>query len=240
MQTNRRGAAAPQPEPLCVGLVAIGTTDGVEALQERLRADSVQVELWNASVLQGEPPAARCVVLACLPRAAADATLQLLASWCGRGAEPVAIVGYSPQGVSADSERALAAGFDDFIAGRESPREVSARVRAVARRLRRIGAGNAERLHFGRVMLDLARHELSVGSVSISLTPLELQLMKALIESGNRPLTREQLLASVWGTENVEVGSRAIDNLVFRLRRKLGEQRVFEVVRGVGFRLLAK
>jgi DNA-binding response OmpR family regulator len=239
MQANPRGQAPPQPEPLRVGLFAFGD-DGVAALQERLRADSVQIELWNAAALRGDPPAARCVVLACLPREAPDATLHDLAAWCGRGAEPIAIIGYAPLGVPADSERALSAGFDDFIAGRESPREVSARVRAVARRLRRIGLGNPERMHFGRVVLDLARHELCVGGASVSLTPLELQLMKALIEAGNRPLTREQLLASVWGAENVEVGSRAIDNLVFRLRRKLGEQRVFEVVRGVGFRLLAK
>ena len=240
MHANARGQMPPQPETLRVGLVALDTSNSVAALQERLLADAVHIELWNAATLQGEPPAERCVVLACLPRDAPDATLHALVAWCGRGPEPVAIIGYAPQGASTDSERALSAGFDDFIAGRESPREVSARVRAVARRLRRIGGGNPERLHFGRIVLDLARHELGVGSASISLTPLELQLMKALIEAGNRPLTREQLLSGVWGAENVEVGSRAIDNLVFRLRRKLGDQRVFEVVRGVGFRLLAK
>jgi DNA-binding response OmpR family regulator len=238
MQSDRREQSA--PEPLRVGLLSLGSANGIAALQERLRADAVQVELWSATALQGAPPSARCVILACLPHDAPEATLRNLVAWAVRSTEPVAVVGYTPQGTSADSERALAAGFDDFIAGRDSPREVSARARAVARRLRVVGVASNERLHFARVVLDLARHELIVGGGAVSLTPLELQLMKALIEAGGRPLTRDQLLAGVWGADNVEVGSRAIDNLVFRLRRKLGEQRVFEVVRGVGFRLLPK
>ena len=44
-------------------------------------------------------------------------------------------VGCAPLGTSLDCERALAAGFDDFMAGRASPRELAARVRSVARRI---------------------------------------------------------------------------------------------------------
>ena len=240
MQAERREQLAPEPPSFRVGLLALGAEDTAQPLYERLRADALDIEAWPAAVLQSSPPNARCVVLACLPKDAPEATLRGLVGWCVRGAEPVAILGYAPHGSTIDSERALAAGFDDFLAGRNSPREVSARVRAVARRLRHAGASNAERLHFGRIVLDRARHELLVGGSAVSLTPLELQLMKALIEAAGRPLARDQLLAMVWGADNVEVGSRAIDNLVFRLRRKLGERRVFEVVRGVGFRLLAK
>jgi DNA-binding response OmpR family regulator len=236
MQSDRREQSA--LEPLRVGLLSLGSSNGIAALQERLHADAVQIELWNASVLQSAPPTARCVILACLPRDVPEAILRNLVAWSIRSPEPVAVVGYTPQGTSADSERALAAGFDDFIAGRDSPREVSARVRAVARRLRGVAPASSERLRFARVVLDLARHELVAGGSAVSLTPLELLLMKALIEARGRPLTRDQLLAHVWGVDNVEVGSRAIDNLVFRLRRKLGHERVFEVVRGVGFRLL--
>jgi DNA-binding response OmpR family regulator len=150
------------------------------------------------------------------------------------------LIGYAPLGSAPDSERALAAGFDDFVAGRDSPREVSARVRAVARRMSGSTTQASERLHFGHVMLDMARHEIVVGDRSAALTPLELTMMRAFIDAGGRPLTREDLLARVWGSENVEIEPRAVDNLIWRLRRKLGGARLFAVVRGVGFRLLSE
>src|SRR5262249_15626955 len=128
--------------------------------------------------------------------------------------------------------------FDDFVAGRESPREVSARVRAVSRRLNGVARQPNDRLRFGHVTLDVARHTLTVGDRSAALTPLELSMMRAFVEAGGRPLTREELLARVWGSENVDIEPRAVDNLIWRLRRKLGGVRLLAVVRGVGFRLL--
>jgi DNA-binding response OmpR family regulator len=238
MRSERREQTASMPESPHVVLLALGPGIELGILQQRLQADAAEVETSSTTTLPGNPPTGRSIVLACLPRDAAEATLRGLVSWCRRAIEPVGLVGYAPQGSASDCERALAMGFDDFVAGRDSPREVSARVRAVARRLSGASAQATERLHFGHVTLDMARHELTVGDRSAALTPLELLMMKALIEAAGRPLAREELLALVWGRENVEIEPRAVDNLVWRLRRKLGGIRLFAVVRGVGFRLL--
>jgi DNA-binding response OmpR family regulator len=230
-------SAAPVPESPRVALVMLDTSIPTGPLQERLGADAAEVELWSAAILRHNPPAARMVVVACLAPSTPDPALRALVAWCERGTEPVGVIGYAPAGTAEDAERALAAGFDDVIAGRDSPRELSARVRAVARRSRRANSRAQEHLRVGRITLDLGRHELLIGSVSAALTPLELLLMRALMEARGRPLSREQLLGAVWGTD--DVGPRAVDNLVWRLRRKLGNAKVFAVVRGVGFRLLS-
>jgi len=221
-----------------VVLLALGPGIELSALQQRLRADAAEVETSSTTSLPTVPPAEKTIVLACLPRDVPESILRGLVNFCRRATAPVGLVGYAPQGNTQDSERALAAGFDDFVAGRESPREVSARVRAVARRLDAIGRQPNDRLRFGNVTLDLARHTLAVGDRSAALTPLELAMMRAFVEAGGRPLTREELLARVWGTENVDIEPRAVDNLIWRLRRKLGGLRLLAVVRGVGFRLL--
>jgi DNA-binding response OmpR family regulator len=241
MQSDRRDQTSSQvPESPRVALLALGSALALGPLQERLGADAAQIELWSAAMLQGTPPSARVIVVACLPREVTEPSLRTLVAWCERGAEPVGLIGYAPEGTSDDGERALAAGFDDFIAGRDSPRELSARVRAVSRRLRRVHNRSLERLRVGRMTLDLGRHELTVGDSSAALTPLELLLIRALMEAAGRPLSREQLLGAVWGADSVEVGPRAVDNLIWRLRQKLGGLRIFGVVRGVGFRLLTE
>jgi len=225
------------PETPRVALIALDATIAMGPLQERLGADAAEVELWSSAILRGNPPAVRMVVVACLAPETPEAILRSVVSWCERGSEPVGVIAYVPAGGSEDAERALAAGFDDVIAGRNSPRELSARVRAVARRSRRVSNRGGEHLRVGRITLDLGRHELLIGRVSAALTPLELLLMRALMEAGGRPLSREQLLGAVWGSD--DVGPRAVDNLVWRLRRKLGGVRLFGVVRAVGFRLLS-
>ncbi len=228
------------PEPPRVALMTLSASIATGPLQERLGADAAEIELWSTAMLQGNPPAARMIVVACLPPSTSETALRAIVAWGERASEPVGFIGYAPQGTVEDAERALAAGFDDVLAGRDSPRELSARVRAVARRLRRANRHAVERLRTGRITLDLGRHELIVGELRVALTPLELLLMRALVQAGGRPLSREHLLGAVWGAESVEVGPRAVDNLVWRLRQKLGDARVFGVVRGVGFRLLGE
>jgi DNA-binding response OmpR family regulator len=240
MQPDRPEPSVPAPESTRVVLLALGPGLDLGTLQQRLQADAVGVEMSSTTALPSHAPAVRSIVLACLAKDAPEPTLRALVAWCRRASGPVGLLGYAPLGSATDSEHALAAGFDDFVAGRDSPREVSARVRAIARRFSGTHAQPSERLRFGRVTLDVARHELLVGQRSAALTPLELMMMKVFIEANGRPLTREDLLFRVWGSENVEVELRAVDNLIWRLRRKLGGARLFAVVRGVGFRLLSE
>ena len=64
-----------------------------------------------------------------------------------------------------------------------------------------------------------------------------MELLWTLASARGRALTREELLDSVWGSDNLDVGPRAVDNLIQRLRRKVGVAEVVHTVRGIGFRV---
>ena len=61
--------------------------------------------------------------------------------------------------------------------------------------------------------------------------------MTALVEAGGQSRSRADLLERAWGDEALEVGERAVDNVIMRLRRKLPDPDLVVTVRGVGFRL---
>ena len=91
----------------------------------------IQVVPLDLVAVAGPPPAAP-VVLVWLPPDHPVDELAHIARWRGSAA----LIGCAPTGSSADSERALAAGFDDFVAGRASTRELAGRIRALTRRVR--------------------------------------------------------------------------------------------------------
>jgi Response regulators consisting of a CheY-like receiver domain and a winged-helix DNA-binding domain len=76
---------------------------------------------------------------------------------------------------------------------------------------------------------------LWVDGRTISLTSIELAVMRELIKAAGRPLSRAQLLDVAWG--DLEISERAVDNVILRLRRKLPRPELLETVRSIGFRL---
>jgi phosphate regulon transcriptional regulator PhoB len=132
----------------------------------------------------------------------------------------------------------LEIGADDYVAKPFSPKELVARVRAVLRRSRPSVEADVV-LRAGTVALDAARHLVAVEGRPLGLTPKEFDLLHALMESAGRVLSREQLLARVWGYAHAEeIESRTVDVHVRRLRAKLGaEGHRIATVTGVGYRL---
>ena len=130
----------------------------------------------------------------------------------------------------------LELGADDYIVKPFSPREVALRVKAVLRRVAEPGA-DRESLECGELTLDLAGHRLLVEGREVALTATEFRLLRRLMESPGRVLTRDLLLAEAWGYAG-GVDSRTVDTHVRRVRRKLGPhaERI-ETVIGVGYRL---
>ena len=202
-----------------------------------LTRDAIDAELAPFGDTEPEAPPDRPLVVVWMPASVTEAKLASIVAWAGRAHGQVRLLGCAPDGGVADSELALAAGFDDFMAGRYSARELVARLRALARRMQLGRPRSPERVRFGRLVLDGARHELWVDGRRVPVTAMELAILGALMQASGRTMSRAELLDQVWGEDELEVGVRAVDNLVCRLRRKLGDPGLLVTVRGVGFRL---
>lgn len=125
-------------------------------------------------------------------------------------------------------------GFDDFVLHPYVPEELYGRIRSLE--WRRSEFATEERLKVGAVVVDKAGHEVSVGGRPISLTAKEFALLAYLCERRGKVLSREHLLARVWGNR-YDGGPRTVDIHVRRLRAKLGDSLPLETLRGSGYKL---
>lgn len=128
------------------------------------------------------------------------------------------------------------AGFDDFVLHPYVPEELYARIRALE--WRRSEFATEERQKVGAIVVDRAAHEVSVGGRPVALTAKEFALLAYLCERRGKVLSRDHLLARVWGNR-YEGGPRTVDIHVRRLRAKLGSALPLETLRGSGYKLCA-
>ena len=143
------------------------------------------------------------------------------------------------RGEESDKLKSFDAGIDDYVTKPFSPRELTARVKAL---LRRSGEPENGVLAHGRLCLDTRAHSVRVGDQTISLGPTEFRLLELLMRHPDRAFDRSQLLDRVWG-RNVYIEERTVDVHVLRLRKALnpfGMANAVETVRGVGYRLSAQ
>ncbi|HUC57689.1 MAG TPA: response regulator transcription factor, partial [Streptosporangiaceae bacterium] len=109
--------------------------------------------------------------------------------------------------------------------------ELGARVRAGLRETAKRG----EVMRIGDLVLDAGRLVADNGAGPVALTRLEFLCLRALMDHGGSPVTKSELLASVWGID-FDPGSNLVDVCIRRLRAKLGFN-LIETVRGEGYRL---
>jgi two-component system, OmpR family, response regulator len=131
----------------------------------------------------------------------------------------------------------LDAGADDYVVKPFAYQEVSARLRALARRAEPGPRRAIPRLEAGPIVLDEAARLVTVDGRRVDLSPREFSLLEALLRHVGQTLTRDQLLDHAWPF-SVAVTPNAVDAYVHYLRTKLGDAgSQIETVRGVGYRL---
>ena len=151
----------------------------------------------------------------------------------------VPIIMVTAKGEEQDIVEGLQMGADDYITKPFSPRVMLARVQAVLRRKQREKDGSAvseKPVQVGSLTIDPRRHQVTVGETRIELTATEFQILYFLARQAGWVFTRYQIVEAVRGSD-YHVTDRAVDVVVFGLRKKLGEYgRYVETVRGIGYR----
>jgi DNA-binding response OmpR family regulator len=135
----------------------------------------------------------------------------------------IAIVMLTSAGTVVDRIVGLEMGADDYVPKPFDPRELAARVKSVLRRTSdatRAELG-ASRVRIGRCVLDLGAHRLTDDKGhEVPMSPLEFDLLKALAEHPNRPLSRERIL-NLHQQRDWDPYDRSVDLRIMRLRKKI-------------------
>ena len=148
----------------------------------------------------------------------------------------IPIIMLTARGEEIDKLRSFEAGVDDYVTKPFSPKELTARIKAL---LRRTGQPENNELQIAGIRMDLTSHRLFVNNKEVSIGPTEFKLLELFMRHPNRAFDRSQLLDRVWG-RSVYVEERTVDVHVLRLRKVLkhsGRDHIIETVRGLGYRL---
>ncbi|MEX0743636.1 MAG: response regulator transcription factor [Actinomycetota bacterium] len=132
-----------------------------------------------------------------------------------------------------DRVAGLDLGADDYVPKPFAIDELAARLRA---RLRARFDESLTRLHVGDLELDLIARRARLTGKIIELTSREFALLEMLMRHAGQAISREELLANVWGLD-FDPRSNLVDVYIRYLRRKLGNGWI-ETLRGVGYRIV--
>lgn len=161
--------------------------------------------------------------------------LDVLRELHARRAElPVLIL--SARGDLSTKLRGFELGAVDYVAKPFSLDELLARARVHIRRTR--VTDNGATIQVGELVLDLASRQARVGSEVADLSDREFHVLHFLMRHVGEVVSRERLLAEVWGYD-FDPRSNVVDVCVRRLRRRLGPDTPIETVRNAGYRAAA-
>ena len=152
----------------------------------------------------------------------------------------VPIIILSAKDSEEDRIKGISVGGDDYLTKPFSPVELVARVQALFRRISMDKVEKVEKVTFGNIKIDVTKKQAYVDDEEIALTPLEFDSLKYLIQKNNQAISREELLKEVWKIA-YDIDTRATDDTVKRLRRKIADSNVeIKTVWGYGFKMALK
>lgn len=155
---------------------------------------------------------------------------------CRRIAGEIPVIMLTARDEEADRVAGLEVGADDYVAKPFSPRELTARVKAVLRRAARAPDAH-DVLSVGPVMMARGAREVTVDGAEVELTQREFDLLEYLLRHAGQVVTRDQLLEFVWGFRSPGE-TRTVEVHVAQLRKKLGHPDLIRTVRGLGYKAI--
>lgn len=157
----------------------------------------------------------------------------------GRGFKTPVII-LSAKGEEYDKITGFEAGTDDYVVKPFSPKELMARVKAVAMRANPELTENNEKYIFGDLVIDVPSHSIKIKGEYINVTPKEFDLLVCLVQNKGVALSRERILLKVWNYDYFGE-DRTVDTHIKMLRSHLKEYRdCIETVWGVGYKFEPK
>jgi two-component system OmpR family response regulator/two-component system response regulator QseB len=155
--------------------------------------------------------------------------MELLRRLRGRGQDLPVLILTARDGIS-DKIAGLDGGADDFLVKPVALDELTARLRALARR----AAGRAMPLiRHNALVLDPASRQVTVNDDVVDLSAREFSVLQTLLENVGRVMTRPQIESAIYGWRD-EPDSNALEVHIHHLRRKLGADFI-KTLRGVGY-----
>ncbi|MBK8976397.1 MAG: response regulator transcription factor [Planctomycetes bacterium] len=152
----------------------------------------------------------------------------------------VPVIVLSARGGSTDKVACLEAGADDYVTKPFGLDELTARIRAV---LRRVAASDAHEAgavhHFPDLVVDFRRFTVARGGQEYQLSRFESEILRMLVDRRGTVVTRKDLLTEVWGYTHLP-NTRTVDNHIARLRKKIeanpDRPQHVVTVHGIGYR----
>lgn len=143
-----------------------------------------------------------------------------------------------------DKVLGLELGADDYLTKPFSVRELTARVKAVLRRLSPEGiVEEQENIKFGDILINKNTHEIYKNGQELEMALKEYEILLILAQNKGKVVSREFLLNEVWGYEYFGE-TRTVDVHIRHIRQKIedesGSKQFIETVRGVGYKLIVK
>ncbi|MBX2840916.1 MAG: response regulator transcription factor [Flammeovirgaceae bacterium] len=125
-------------------------------------------------------------------------------------------------------------GADDYIIKPIKPRALMSRINAHFRRELKNKENEEDIIKIGKFIIDRSSYTLHIGDLQVNLPKKEFELLYFLAETPNKVYGRDELLASIWGSD-VYVLARTVDVHIRRVREKIGSQYI-KTVKGVGYK----